>query len=151
MLDIPGQPAPVWMHHRYPASASSRSGAWKLGPAERYMDNVADPNYRRLVHRLAHAATLCQTPALFAVGCNNEAGNGMVSSRADRQRFIVWLKQKYRSLDALPTPPGPRSAGHAASTPGTKSACPTSTAPAPTSATWTCGDSGSDRHHRRAA
>ena len=41
-------------------------------------------------------------PALFAIGYNNESGNGMVSySEADRLRFIAWLKKKYGTLPAL--------------------------------------------------
>src|SRR5581483_2853545 len=41
-------------------------------------------------------------PALFAIGYDNEIGNGFMSySEADRLRFIDWLKRKYKSLDAL--------------------------------------------------
>jgi hypothetical protein len=58
------------------------------------------------VHRLAERLLqrYAKHPALFAVGYNNEAGNGLVSySEADRLRFIAWLKRKYGSLDALNT------------------------------------------------
>jgi beta-galactosidase len=106
LLDIPGQPAPVWMHHRYPGVSIVTQQGTRLDPAERYMDNVADPDYRRLVHRLAERLLqrYAKHPALFAVGYNNEAGNGLVSySEADRLRFIAWLKRKYGSLDALNT------------------------------------------------
>ena len=41
-------------------------------------------------------------PALFAIGFNNEIGNGFMSySDADRERFVEWLKKKYDSIEAL--------------------------------------------------
>jgi beta-galactosidase len=104
LLDIPGQPAPVWMHHKYPGVSIVNQAGTKLDPAERYMDNVADPDYRRLLRRLADKmlSRYAKHPALFAIGYNNEIGNGLVSySEADRKRFVAWLQKKYGSLDAL--------------------------------------------------
>ena len=41
---------------------------------------------------------------VIALGYDNEIGNGQMSySAADRDRFVVWLKQKYGSVDALNT------------------------------------------------
>lgn len=104
ILDIPGQPAPVWMHHKYPGVSIVNQAGTRLDPAERYMDNVADPDYRRLLRRLAEKmlARYAKHPALFAIGYNNEIGNGLVSySEADRKRFVAWLQKKYGSIDAL--------------------------------------------------
>lgn len=104
ILDIPGQPAPVWMHHKYPGVSVVNQAGTKLDPAERYMDNVADPNYRRLLRRLAGKmlSRYAKHPALFAIGYNNEIGNGLVSySEADRKRFVGWLQKKYGTIDAL--------------------------------------------------
>lgn len=104
IMDIPGQPAPVWLHKKYPGvGIVTERGAW-LDPVERYMDDTSDPDYRRLLLRLADTMTrrYAKHPALFAIGYNNESGNGMVSySEADRKRFIRWLKRKYGSLAAL--------------------------------------------------
>jgi len=104
ILDIPGQPAPLWLHRRYPGVDLVSQQGNRLDPAERYMDDTSDPDYKRLLLRLADALTkrYAKHPALQAVGYNNEIGNGYLSySEADRKRFIAWLKQKYGSLDAL--------------------------------------------------
>jgi len=104
LMDIPGQPAPLWLHHRYPGVDIVDQHGARLDPAERYMDDTSDPDYRRLLVRLADTMTrrYATHPALFAVGYNNESGNGMVSySEADRQRFIGWLQHKYGTLQAL--------------------------------------------------
>jgi beta-galactosidase len=104
IMDIPGQPAPIWMHKKYPGVDVVDQHGARLDPAERYMDDTSDPDYRRLLARLADTMTkrYAKHPALFAIGYNNESGNGMVSySEADRQRFIGWLKRKYGTVAAL--------------------------------------------------
>ncbi|WP_242102086.1 beta-galactosidase [Lysobacter sp. M2-1] len=104
ILDIPGQPAPIWLHHKYPGVDIVTQNGVQLDAAERYMDNISDPDYRRLLARMADTLTrrYAKHPALFAIGYNNEIGNGFVSySEADRLRFIDWLKEKYGSTEAL--------------------------------------------------
>jgi beta-galactosidase len=104
IMDIPGQPAPVWLHKKYPGADIVTERGVRLDPVERYMDDTSDPDYRRLLVRLADTMTrrYAKHPALFAIGYNNESGNGMVSySEADRKRFIGWLKRKYGSVAAL--------------------------------------------------
>jgi beta-galactosidase len=104
ILDIPGQPAPLWLHHRYPGVDIVTQQGTRLHAAERYMDNISDPDYRRLVARLADTLTrrYAKHPALFALGFDNEIGNGFMSySQADRERFVGWLKEKYGSIEAL--------------------------------------------------
>ncbi|SFR80136.1 beta-galactosidase [Mitsuaria sp. PDC51] len=104
ILDIPGLPAPMWLHHKYPGVDITNQAGTRLAPAERYMDNIGDPDYRRLAIRMADTLTkrYARHPALLAVGYDNEIGNGFMSySEADRQRFVAWLKQRYGSLEAL--------------------------------------------------
>jgi beta-galactosidase len=104
ILDIPGLPAPTWLHHKYPGANIVPQNGVMLHPAERYMDNISDPDYRRLASRMADALTKHYThhPALFAIGYDNEIGNGQMSySPADRLRFIEWLKAKYVTVGAL--------------------------------------------------
>jgi beta-galactosidase len=52
MLDIPGQPAPIWLHHKYPGVNIVTQRGTRLHAAERYMDNISDPDYKRLVVRM---------------------------------------------------------------------------------------------------
>jgi len=104
ILDIPGQPAPLWLHRKYPGVDIVNQHGARLDPAERYMDDTSDPDYRRLLVRLADTLTTryARHPALFAIGYNNESGNGMLSySEADRRRFVAWLQRRYGTLAAL--------------------------------------------------
>jgi len=115
ILDIPGSPAPIWLHRAYPGvDIVSQNGA-RLPPAERYMDNISDPDYVREVGIFADALTkrYAHHPAVIAVGYNNEIGNGFMSySEADRQRFITCSKRSTEP-SRNSTRPGRRSDGHA--------------------------------------
>ena len=104
IMDIPGQPAPTWLHHAYPGVDIVTQQGVRLNAAERYMDDIGDPDYRRLLGRLAEnmMRRYAAHPALLAVGYNNEIGNGFISySAADRDRFVAWLQKKYGSVEAL--------------------------------------------------
>lgn len=104
ILDISGLPAPIWLHHKYPGVDLVAQNGTKLYPAERYMDDISDPDYQRVVRNFADALTrhYAHHPALLAIGFDNEVGNGFMSwSEADRQRFIAWLKTRYGDLATL--------------------------------------------------
>jgi beta-galactosidase len=104
ILDIPGSPAPIWLHRAYPGVDIVSEHGTRLPPAERYMDDISDPDYVREVAILAEALTkrYARHLALIAVGYDNEIGNGFMSySEADRQRFVAWLKKKYGTMEAL--------------------------------------------------
>jgi len=104
ILDIPGLPAPIWLHRTYSGVDITAQNGTRLPPAERYMDNISDPDYVREVGILANALTkrYAHHPAVIAIGYDNEIGNGFMSySEADRLRFIAWLRKKYITIDAL--------------------------------------------------
>ena len=104
ILDIPGSPAPIWLHRAYPGVDIVNEHGERVPPAERYMDDIGDPDYIREVEILAEALTkrYAHHPALIAVGYDNEIGNGFMSySGADRRRFIAWLQKKYGTIEAL--------------------------------------------------
>ncbi|MCI4592311.1 beta-galactosidase [Sphingobium sp. BYY-5] len=104
VVDIPGQPAPIWMHKHYPGVNLVNQDGVRLNAATRYWDNVSDPDYRRLLRRLAEKMMqrYAHNPGVIALGYNNEIGNGQMSySAADRGRFVEWLKRKYGSIEAL--------------------------------------------------
>ncbi len=104
VLDIPGSPAPIWLHRAYHGVDIVNQSGDRVPPAERYMDDTSDPDYRREVLLLGETMMkrYAHHPALIAVGYNNEIGNGYLSySPADRLRFIVWLKKKYGTIDVL--------------------------------------------------
>jgi len=104
IVDIPGQPAPIWLHKTYPGVDIVSQEGDVVNPASRYWDNISDPDYRRLARRLAEKMLqrYAKHPAVIAVGYDNEIGNGQVSySKADRERFVAWLQRKYGSIEAL--------------------------------------------------
>jgi len=104
IVDIPGEPAPIWLHKTYPGVDIVTQDGARRNAAVRYWDNISDPDYRRLAKRLAEKMMqrYAHNPAVIALGYDNEIGNGQVSnSPADRDRFVAWLKKKYGSVDAL--------------------------------------------------
>jgi len=104
IVDIPGQPAPIWLHKTYPGVDIVSQQGNTVNPAFRYWDNISDPDYRRLARRLADRMLrrYANHPAVIAVGYDNEIGNGQLSySKADRERFVAWLQRKYGSIEAL--------------------------------------------------
>src|ERR1039457_5007262 len=104
VLDIPGSPAPIWLHRAYPGVDVISQNGTRLPPAERYMDDISDPDYVREVEILADTLTkrYARHPAVIAIGYDNEIGNGFMSySEAGRQRFITWLKKKYGTIEEL--------------------------------------------------
>ncbi|MEO8737839.1 MAG: beta-galactosidase [Edaphobacter sp.] len=104
ILDIPGIPAPIWLHRAYPGVDIVAENGKQMPPAERYMDDISDPDYIREVGILAEALMkhYAHNPAIIAVGYDNEIGNGYMSySEGDRERFIAWLEKKYGTVDAL--------------------------------------------------
>lgn len=104
ILDIPGLPAPIWLHRKFPGVDIIAQNGTRLPPAERYMDDISDPDYVREVNSMADALMkrYAHHPAVIAVGYDNEIGNGFMSySEADRRRFIAWLRKKYGTVDEL--------------------------------------------------
>lgn len=104
IVDIPGQPAPIWLHKHYPGVDLVSQAGTRLNAASRYWDNISDPDYRRLARRLADRMLqrYAKHPAVIAVGYDNEIGNGRMSySEADRKRFVAWLQKKYGTIEAL--------------------------------------------------
>ena len=104
IVDIPGEPAPIWMHKTYPGVNLVNQDGDTLHAASRYWDDISDPDYRRLAKRLAQKMMerYANNPAVIAVGYDNEVGNGHMSySEADRLRFVDWLKKRYGTIPAL--------------------------------------------------
>jgi beta-galactosidase len=106
IVDIPGLPAPIWLHKRYPGADIVNQDGVRLHASTRYQDNIGDPDYRRLVRKLAVAMLqrYGKNPAIAAIGYDNEVGSSPMSySEADRGRFVGWLEKKYGTIAALNT------------------------------------------------
>lgn len=104
ILDIAIRPAPIWLHQKYPSiDIVDRNGNPQY-PNHRYMEDIGDPNYQRYALRYADSLShhYANHPALLAFGIDNESGDGQISyGESARQRFITWLKKRYKTLDNL--------------------------------------------------
>lgn len=104
LLDVSTRPAPVWVHKLCPGS-NIYDAAGNVEPSiRRYMEDTADPGFLHYAARFAEKIVkrYADHPALFAFGLCNEIGSGKMSfSSESRQRFIAWLKRKYRTVDEL--------------------------------------------------
>ncbi|HJV76744.1 MAG TPA: beta-galactosidase [Paludibacter sp.] len=104
ILDIAVRPAPMWLHHKFPSIDVVDKNGDVQYPNHRYMDDIGDPNYQKYALRYTDMITkrYAKHPALIAFGIDNESGDGPISySETVKQRFIVWLKNKYSNLDNL--------------------------------------------------
>ena len=98
ILDIAIRPAPIWLHHKYPSIDIVDANGDVQYPNHRYMEDIGDPMYQQYAMRFTDSITkrYGKHPALLAFGIDNESGDGRISySETARQRFIVWLKNKY--------------------------------------------------------
>jgi beta-galactosidase len=70
ILDIPGTPAPIWLHRAYPGIDVIAQNGTRQPPAERYMDDISDPDYVREAGILADMLTrrYAHHPAVIALG-----------------------------------------------------------------------------------
>jgi len=104
ILDIAVRPAPMWLHHKYPSIDVVDKNGDVQYPNHRYMEDVGDAMYQKYALRYADTLTkrYGKHPALSAFGIDNESGDGPISySETAKQRFVVWLKNKYSNLDNL--------------------------------------------------
>jgi Beta-galactosidase len=104
ILDIAIHPAPIWLHKKFPSIDIVDANGDVQYPNHRYMDDVGDPDYQKYAVRYADSISkhYAKHPALLAFGIDNESGDGPISySETVRKRFVIWLKNKYATLDNL--------------------------------------------------
>jgi beta-galactosidase len=104
ILDIAIRPAPIWLHYKYPSINITDKEGDVLYPNHRYMEDIGDPIYQKYALRYADSLTMHygKHPALLAFGIDNESGDGQISySETARQRYIIWLKNKYKTIENL--------------------------------------------------
>lgn len=104
ILDIAVRPAPMWLHHKFPSIDIVDKNGDVQYANHRYMDDIGDPNYQKYALRFTDVISkrYAKHPALLAFGIDNESGDGPISySKTVKDRFIVWVKNKYSNLDTL--------------------------------------------------
>jgi Beta-galactosidase/[2Fe-2S] binding domain len=74
ILDVPGLPAPIWLHRAHPGVDIVAQDGTRLPPAERYMDDIDDPNYIHEAGIMADALMkrYAHQPPVIALGYDNE-------------------------------------------------------------------------------
>ncbi len=104
ILDIPTRPAPLWLHAKYPSIDIVDENGNRLYSNHRYMEDMGDPHFQEYALRLVDVMTkrYASHPALLSFGIDNELGDGPTSySETVRQRFILWLQEKYGDVETL--------------------------------------------------
>lgn len=104
ILDIPARPAPLWLHAKFPSIDVVDENGNRQYANHRYMDDIGDPHYQEYALKLVDVMTkrYASHPALMAFGIDNELGDGPTSySETVRERFILWLKNKYQNIETL--------------------------------------------------
>lgn len=104
VLDVSMRPAPRWVHKLCPGCDICGPGGIRQSSLHRYMEDVGDPAYQYYALRFAEVLVkrYKDHPALFAFGLCNEQGSGYISySEYARQRFVNWLKKKYKTVERL--------------------------------------------------
>ncbi|MBN2426647.1 MAG: beta-galactosidase [Calditrichaceae bacterium] len=104
ILDIAIRPVPIWLHYKYPSISITDEKGNVLYPNHRYMEDIGDPMYQKYALRFTDVMSrrYADHPALLAFGIDNESGDGKISySKSARQRFIIWLKKKYKTIKSL--------------------------------------------------
>lgn len=104
ILDIATRPAPLWLHKKYPSIDIVDENGNHLYSNHRYMEDMGDPHFQEYALRFVDVMTrrYASHPALMAFGIDNELGDGPTSySETVRQRFILWLQDKYGDLETL--------------------------------------------------
>jgi len=104
ILDIAVRPAPLWLHSKFPTIDIVDKNGNVQYPNHRYMDDIGDTNYQKYALRFTDMITqrYAKHPALIAFGIDNESGDGPISySQTVKQRFIIWLKNKYSTVENL--------------------------------------------------
>jgi beta-galactosidase len=104
ILDIALHPVPIWLHKKFPSIDVTDASGNRLYPNHRYMDDMGDPNYQKYALRYTDSLSkhYKNHPALIAFGIDNESSDGPISySESVKQRFIVWLKKKYSTVEKL--------------------------------------------------
>jgi beta-galactosidase len=104
IIDVAIRPAPLWLHQKYPSVSIIDPNGDKQYPNHRYMEDVGDAYYQKYALRYTDSLSrrYANHPALLAFGIDNESGDGRISySETARQRFIQWLKEKYKTTENL--------------------------------------------------
>jgi beta-galactosidase len=106
VLGTPTAAPPAWLTEKYPEILRVDSNGQRVTHGNRAHGSVTSVKYREFCHRIAEemAKHFGHDPNVVGWQIDNEYGYGMMSYNDEgRRQFQEWLKDKYKTLDALNT------------------------------------------------
>ena len=106
VLGTPTAAPPAWLTEKYPEVLRVDSNGQRVTHGNRAHGSVTSVKYREFCRRIAEemAKHFGQDPNVVGWQIDNEYGYGMMSYNDEgRHQFQEWLKDKYKTLDALNT------------------------------------------------
>lgn len=102
VIGTPTAAPPAWLTARYPDVLAVEADGRRAGHGWRRQGSVASPRYRRKAAEIAGklAERYGRNPAVIAWQIDNEYGRETWDAEMER-RFRDWMKDRYRTLDAL--------------------------------------------------
>jgi beta-galactosidase len=105
IFGTPTATPPAWLTHKYPEVLNARLDGTLYRHGMRRHYNYNSPVYRELVARLVNkiAAHYCSHPAVIGWQIDNELNceTDVFYSESDHAAFRAYLKEKFKTLDAL--------------------------------------------------
>jgi beta-galactosidase len=104
VLGTPTAAPPAWLTKNYPEVLRVDSNGQRVTHGNRAHGSVTSVKYREFCHRIAEemAKHFGHDPNVVGWQIDNEYGYGMMSYNDEgRRQFQGWLKDKYKTLDAL--------------------------------------------------
>jgi beta-galactosidase len=106
VLGTPTAAPPAWLTEKYPEVLRVDSNGQRVTHGNRAHGSVTSVKYREFCHRIAEemAKRFGHDPNVVGWQIDNEYGYGMMSYNDEgRRQFQGWLKDRYKTLDALNT------------------------------------------------
>lgn len=104
VLGTPTAAPPAWLTQRYPETLRVDSSGQRAIHGMRAHGSVTSPKYREFCRRIAEeiAKRFGHDPNVVGWQIDNEYGYALMSYNEEgRRAFQQWLKEKYKTLDAL--------------------------------------------------
>ncbi|MBE2269131.1 MAG: beta-galactosidase [Anaerolinea sp.] len=104
VIGTPSAAPPAWLTQQYPETLATRADGLKATHGARAHYSPTNPTYRQFAARIAEqlAARFGQHPNVIGWQIDNEYHSLSFDAEA-RSQFQTWLREKYRTLDALNT------------------------------------------------
>ncbi len=103
ILGTPSYAIPAWLHRKFPEIMARYERGTRAYYGARQNMNHAHPAYRFHVERVVRqlVSHYAQHPAIIGYQVDNETGSGLLFNPDVFQKFVDYLKDKFKSVDRL--------------------------------------------------